>query len=127
MITVTVTVHGRLFTGAAAGEIRRGLDDAVRDVADRGMVEVRRRLGGVLRHPTGRYSSSIRVERAHTDRAITDGGIVYGPWLEGVSRRNQTTRFKGYQTFRRTTGQLQRDAVPIADRHIGRAVSRLNS
>ena len=28
-------------------------------------------------------------------------GYIYGPWLEGTSQRNQSTRFKGYGTFRK--------------------------
>jgi hypothetical protein len=46
---------------------------------------------------------------------VQDGGVIYGPWLEGVGSRNRTTRFKGYFTFRRTTAQLNVRATPIAE------------
>ena len=32
---------------------------------------------------------------------------ISGPFIEGVSRRNQTTRFKGYHVFRAARGRLE--------------------
>jgi len=38
---------------------------------------------------------------------ISDNGVIYGPWLEGVGSRNATTRFKGYANYRRNVQQIQ--------------------
>lgn len=124
-LDVDVTIQGPLVDGRLQHAIDLGLDDAKRDVAKRGVTLVRARLAGVLRHPTGRYEFQVQAERAVADWAVTDGGIVYGPWLEGVSTRNATTRFKGYHTFRRTTQELDRQAGAIADRAIGDRIGRL--
>ena len=36
-------------------------------------------------------------------------GEVWWPWLEGTSKRNRSTRFKGYHTFFRTRLRLARE------------------
>lgn len=70
-----------------------------------------------FRHPTGFYESNVRVNSAGNE--VTDGGYggpVYGPWLEGVGSRNNTTRFKGYHAFRLAAQALDRRIVSIGDR-----------
>ena len=57
---------------------------------------------------------------------IDDGNVVYGPWLEGTSSRNQTTRFKGYHSFQIVRQQLQNEMPAIMQAQIGRAVQGLN-
>jgi hypothetical protein len=116
--SVEVTVKGPLFDGRLERGIAQGLEDGLDQVAKDGVNLVRQRLAGVLRHPTGRYESVIQTDRAGASRVITDGGIVYGPWLEGVSTRNRTTRFAGYATFRRTTAEVDRRAGDIVERAI---------
>jgi hypothetical protein len=125
MLTLTYEAKGPLFDGRLERAIDKGLQDGLEDVAQRGVDLVRQRLHGVLRHPTGHYESRVQTERAGADLAVTDGGIVYGPWLEGVSERNRTTRFKGYATFRRTTGELDRQAGSIVEQDIERRIGSL--
>jgi hypothetical protein len=124
-LNVEVTVTGPLVDGRLERGIAQGLEDGLDEVAQTGVDLVRFRLHGVLQHPTGHYESRVQVERAGSDRAVTDGGIVYGPWLEGVSERNRTTRFKGYATFRRTVGELDRQAGPIVEHAIERRIGSL--
>lgn len=115
---VSVTAAGPLFDGQVEKAVTLGLQDGLEDTAQEGVDLIRQRLAGVLRHPTGRYQSRIQVERAGSDRTITDGAIIYGPWLEGISHRNQSTRFKGYATFRRTTQDIDRVMGPLVERAI---------
>lgn len=91
------------------------------ELAELGAELIRSNLDHVLRNPTGYYRSRVQAER---DR-ITDSGVVYGPWLEGVGSRNRTTRFKGYFTFRRTTQQIETQAGPVAERVVGQHTERL--
>lgn len=120
-----VEISGPLIDGRVEHAIVVGLDDALDKTGRRGVDLVRFRLHGVLRHPTGHYESLVQSDRAGSDRVITDGHCVYGPWLEGVSQRNQSTRFKGYATFRRTVDELSRQAGPIADRAISDRIGAL--
>lgn len=110
-----VNVRGPIFDGRANAAVRAFCDDAERAIADNAVNEVQHHLDGVLRHPTGRYRSRIQTDRQGGDSAVNDGGIIYGPWLEGVGSRNQTTRFKGYATFRRVTARVQASAVKRAE------------
>jgi len=78
---------------------------------------------------TGNYRRNIssRLTNGYTVGIITDGGrVVYGPWLEGESSRNKTTRFKGYRSFRTTRDWLSKMANGKGQKMAKYLVSRLN-
>jgi hypothetical protein len=124
---VKVTLRGPVLNGKTRGLLRPYLDRAVDEVADLGVNQIRAVLGSRLKHPTGYYESRVQTDRSRGmgSRVITDGGVVYGPWLEGTSHRNQTTRFKGYRAFRRTRTRLRKLGDPIVNRLINQFVARL--
>ncbi|KIQ67056.1 hypothetical protein TR51_06640 [Kitasatospora griseola] len=108
---VMVHTAGPVFNGTASPLVTRYTQAGVQELADWADGEVHRVLGQVLRHPTGYYESRVTVNRVSGDSiAITDGGVVYGPWLEGISSRNDATRFKGYGTFRRVKERVEKRA-----------------
>lgn len=120
-----VKTSGPLFNGGAA----RVLDDAVREIEHQiGVVaeqDLRDRFSHVLKHPTGRYVSKLRVATQGGLTKVDDQRSVYGPWLEGTGSRNARSRFKGYATFRIVAQQLDRKAVRIAETVLGRYLGRL--
>ena len=139
-MNVTVKVSGPFFRHGS-GPVLDSLHDAIQDTVLKGESEgVRmaqpRDRGGVFhsgayaaahgyRH-TGHYARSIHgrmVSNLHG--VISDSNVVYGPWLEGVSSRNQATRFKGYAIFRRTRDKLQGLAHQILLHHVNKAIARL--
>lgn len=109
---VEVNAAGPLFSGTASAMVTRWTAAAGEELAQWAEAEVHRVLGQVLQHPTGYYESQVRVDRQGPDRfTISDGGVVYGPWLEGIGSRNYpTTRFKGYGTFRRVKQRVEQRA-----------------
>ncbi len=109
-------LHGPVFDGRARRLMRAYTDDVVDDVALQYGITVVDELKRVVRNPTPYYWTRIQVDRVGTDRVVTDGGVVYGPWLAGVSSRNKTTRFKGYQHWRRATERLRRRTPAIGAR-----------
>lgn len=119
-------LSGPVFDGAASRVLRSYQDAAEAAIADQGVNDVRAELGRVLEHPTGYYQAHIQTDRARGDMAVTDGGVVYGPWLEGTSSRNKSTRFKGYRTFRRVRQRLQGKAPAVAERILSRYIGRLS-
>lgn len=121
---MTVTATGPLFDGRAERAVNDFMIAAERDVARVGMEDVRRELHTVLKHPTGHYESQLHVASTEQHAIIADP-VIYGPWLEGTSSRNVTTRFKGYFTFRRITQQLQRKSVAIANSTLQRFIARM--
>lgn len=124
-IDVDTRARGPLFDGSAGRILDRGTERGEKDVADYAQDRIRARLGRVLRNPTGRYMGSISVMQRGGSHEVNDRGIVYGPWLEGTSSRNRTTRFKGYATFRIVSQQVEARAGAIAEPAIDRASRRI--
>jgi hypothetical protein len=79
---------------------------------------------GPKRASTGNYRRNISTTITGLNAVITDGGVIYGPWLEGVSSRNTTTRFKGYASFRRVGQWVEKQQMRVLRAHIGRFVRR---
>lgn len=115
-MSVTVKNSGPLFNGEAQAAVEAFTDEAEEAVADYAVNEIQNELGHVLKHPTGYYKSKIQTNRQSDNNLVTDGDVVYGPWLEGVSSRNKSTRFKGYATFRRVTQRIANEVGPVAER-----------
>ncbi|HUM06412.1 MAG TPA: hypothetical protein VLT90_13185 [Terriglobales bacterium] len=106
-------VLGPLFDGRAQAQIPLLMAEAVHQAARVGEQDVHIAQAAKFVNPTGRYESSIRIEGSGITEQITDGGMIYGPWLEGVGSRNKTTRFKGYKIMRSVTQGLKREKVKV--------------
>lgn len=101
------------------------IEDAVTEVAMQGQAHVHDVLNARIRKPTPYYETQITTDRVRPDLAIVnDRGVVYGPWLEGISERNRRTSFKGYHAFRLAKQNLTHEiptlTAPILQRHLGR-------
>ena len=124
-MTITVRVSGPFFDGRTKRAITRGIEEAKRGVATRGVVLVRTRMKASFRYhasfPTGRASRRVMVDNTSGTR-VTDGRNIYTPWLEGLGSMNAVTRFKGYFMFRLATVSLRGEAGAIAARAIERAM-----
>lgn len=123
MPDIDIETHGPIFIpGYPEAVMKQGVQHVEDEVAEEGARMVRSNLNTVLRHQTGYYRSHVKAERG----VITDGRVIYGPWLEGVGSRNSPkTRFPGYHTFRRTTGEIQARSGQIGDRAIAPYVRKL--
>lgn len=126
MVTrIEVNLRGPLFTGAAPAIMRAMLDDIATEVADEGTDRVRAETQ-VFKAPTGRWKSGLETRQEGNGRAVVAApGLVYDRWLEGVSRRNQTTRFKGYRLFQNTLHYLRRRGPELAERAVASHIRRL--
>ncbi len=95
--------------------------DIEREVAHETMVLVVQHFDSLFRNQSGYYLSQVHVDGAAGDMVVTDGGVVYGPWLEGEGSRNSpVTRFKGYRAYRRAKQLMVRRSVQIGDRVVRR-------
>ena len=139
-VTVKVSMHGPFFQHGAA-PVLASLHAAIEELTLRGegfvVKEALPRDSGGIFHSRqyasahgyktsgsyGRDRIEVRVESMHG--RIWDKNAVYGPWLEGVSTRNQATRFKGYAIFRRMKDKLQGMAHGILQKHVQKALDRL--
>jgi hypothetical protein len=123
-----VTKRGPLFDQRAGEAVKAFLLESEREVAEEGADIVRslgqrsfRYLSGP---PTGRWSASVGAQRTFGGYIVHDT-VIYGPWLEGVSQRNSSTRFKGYAMFRRAAQLLGTQAHLIARRVLPLYLRRL--
>lgn len=122
----SVKASGPLFDGRADRAVAAFLKDAVRKVADEAQDKVEMNLMGSIRENHRVYTSKVHVEPEGSTAVVTDGGVVYGPWLEGVGSRNATTRFKGYSSFRRARNEMERIAPEIAQAVLPKYLARMN-
>ncbi|HTS05693.1 MAG TPA: hypothetical protein VMP68_08925 [Candidatus Eisenbacteria bacterium] len=125
-VNVAIATKGEIFKASAVkAAATRMVTDINEAIAIEGVRLISARLQQVLQHPTGHYQSRIQVVRGQTYRGISDGGVIYGGWLEGVSSRNRTTRFKGYHTFREIKQQLNKDKDKIAAPMVKRFIEEM--
>ncbi len=124
--TVTVTVSGGLFANHPDGVIDAFLDQATRDVADQAYSNVMTILNREIQNPTPYYETQVVVDQAHTGFVVHDRGVIYGPWLAGVSSRNAATRYKGMNHWRRSTQRTQQEVPALLDRTLAHFIGRLS-
>lgn len=125
-MSVEVKKTGPMFDGCAKSIIDRSVRDMQHHLAEVGADMVRGELERVLRKETPYYRLQITTTEYPSRTVVNDGGVVYGPWLEGTGSRNKTTRFKGYATFRRTTALLSARAQSILQPYVDTLVEKLN-
>ena len=126
MVAPAITLTGPLFR-LGSRPIIEAMDKGVIDILARGEELIKEQLyagHGVI---TGQYRRGIRGERTRSRQGtIHDSQAVQGSWLEGTSSRNQSTRFKGYAMFRRTTQWLNKQKGRIQDKMLKYIVRKLN-
>lgn len=109
MNDVTITATGKLFTDPVP-VIERNAELMQVEIARYAADMFREAFDDVVVDPSGAYRNAIVAEPRGDHAVVTDSGVVYGPWLEGVASRNERSRFKGYSTFRRTAAAAEGQA-----------------
>lgn len=138
-IDITIEKRGAIFR-LPQQQVSRARQRAIKELVEYGEQELDKRLrprpAGVYlsveqarpgEASTGNYRRHVHGRVENLRGIIDDGNVVYGPWLEGISSRNQTTRFKGYASFRRTSEAIQKRAKPVLRSHVDRLVRSLNT
>lgn len=127
---IRITVAGPFFsTTRRRIALHRMIKDIAKDVTAYAERTVHQYNRTSFKHPThgeGGYDSRVHSENRDDGGHVTDGGVVYGPWLEGTSDRNKTTRFKGYAMFRRATQTTDREVRRLAKPHVERFIRELS-
>jgi hypothetical protein len=116
MRNVTITgLSGDMFDRCAV-EIRD-------ELAAFALADVHRILDSRIQHPTPYYETQVTSDVHGDERWVHDRGVVYGPWLEGTSRRNRRTRFKGYHAFTMAADMVWGRMKATTDRIVGKYTS----
>jgi len=115
----TADASGPIFDGRAARAFSDFEDELEEEAADWTLDHIKGTFHSHFKQPTGYYESNVRVHNTAGGLEVWDGGLagpVYGPWLEGVGSRNNTTRFKGYHAFRKAAQALDARIVGMGNR-----------
>lgn len=124
-VQVRVSATGPLGDGTAHNAVREWIDASKKDIADYTVQQLRAVGMDKTGRGTGRYQAGLRTTLLSYNDVLIDDPVIYGPWLEGTSRRNESTRFKGYQLWRRAKQQAQSKAAEIAEAKLPEYAERI--
>lgn len=122
-LRIRTRTHGPLFDRRAHAIFGDFSDDLEEEGAEWALDHIKGTFHTHFKHPTGFYESNVRIHNTVGGTEVWDGGLtgpVYGPWLEGVGSRNNTTRFKGYHAFRNAASRLQQRIEGMGERLMNR-------
>jgi hypothetical protein len=126
-----IILKGPLFDGQADAAAREFTSALAKEIAEIGATWIKIEAHGMDksgRGGTGRAAGGVELI-GEGPNWIIRGGIRQGeyawPWLEGESRRNQTTSFSGYHTFRRTRLRMRKQVTPYAELKLHEYIARM--
>ena len=126
MFLIRVSRSGPVFNGMARQAAKAFTRDVSLEIAQQGQQMWVAGLDRSIKVNTGYYVSNIKITRQGDLNIVHDGGIVYGPWLEGTGSRNSpVTRFKGYHEMRKARNKLDRATPRIAERVLQKYLPRM--
>ena len=120
MATTEVIMTGPLFDGRMQSQANAAVAEATYKIAQQVSADVHWVLDRDIKHPTPYYETQINIRPVAQDLSVNDRGVIYGPWLEGTSSRNQTTRFKGYAAFRRAFAEAKEYAQLMTNKIVSK-------
>lgn len=126
-LQVGISRSGPLFDGRVGKALDAAADDIEQRTAYFGAALIRSRMDMTFRRQTPYYRLQNQARRDGAHWKISDNGVIYGPWLEGIGSRNKTTRFKGYSNYRRSVQQIQLRMNEIAQGSIGTHLSQVGA
>tara|TARA_R100000306_G_scaffold36014_1_gene36406 strand:+ start:482 stop:895 length:414 start_codon:yes stop_codon:yes gene_type:complete len=80
------------------------------------------RITGNLRNHVGADLVDDLVAQIDAGRNRFGANLVYSSWVEGISDRNQRSRFKGYHMFENTYRRINSNASKLAEQYIGERI-----
>ena len=120
MATTRIKLSGPLFDGQAEKAAQEFTDSLAAEIAAIGHDWIAIEAHGMDksgRGGTGAAAEGVKVTGGNGAYVIS-GGISKGkyawPWLEGTSKRNSSSKFKGYHTFKRTRQRMRTQVTPYA-------------
>lgn len=131
MPTTKITLSGPLFNGQAAqaaAEFTRALSAEVAEIAATWIKLDTERMDKSGRGGTGAAASGVKLTGEGSTYVVSGGvskGVYAWPWLEGTSKRNKSTQFAGYHTFRRTRSRMRRQVRPYAEAELAKFIEQM--
>ena len=130
--TFKVTAQANVTGPLASGEAERALQDwavsTARALADAGVQALQAWPMDKTGRAHGGFQNSLHAITKGPEATIPGPmirGVTWAPWLEGTSKRNSSTKFKGYHLFRKTATDLQQRAPQIGQEELDKIMPRL--
>ena len=79
-------------------------------------------IGDLKRHIGADIVDDL-VAQVDAGRDRYGANLVYAAWVEGIDKRNQRSRFKGYKMFENARKRIDGNQA-MQDKYIGRAIDR---
>lgn len=117
-VTAYVRPSGPIADGLGAAVMEKFTAAARQAIADEGAKMLREFPMDKSGRARGGFQANLHVLQAGSAVRIRGGlvtGVTWAPWLEGTSKRNMSTSFKGYHLFRKTRLELDRRAAEISE------------
>ena len=128
-VRVDCRVSGPLADGEADKAAQEWARNTTQALADKGIELLRAFPMNKSGKARGAFENALKTERISPTETRIPGpmqrGVVWSPWLEGTSKRNDSTGFKGYGLFRKTRLQLQKMAPQIAQEELDKVIGRM--
>lgn len=128
-IRVDCRTEGPLANGEADKAAQEWAQNTTQAIADKGVELLRGFPMDKTGRATGGFRDALKTTRVSPTLVRIPGptvrGVVFAPWLEGTSKRNEGNRFKGYGLFRKTRMQLNKLAPDIAQEELEKVLPRM--
>lgn len=124
-VDLGVVVRGPLADGTAKDILHEWLDESKQKIAEYAVRQLKAVHMDRTGRATGHYQSQIRTSLLTYHDVLIHDRVIYGPWLEGTSKRNRSTRFKGYRLWRKTRERLQERAPQVAEENLRLFIGRM--
>jgi hypothetical protein len=131
MPATKIILKGPIFDGQAAAAARDFTNELAGEIAEIGATWIKldtQRMNKSGRGDTGAAAAGVQITGGGSSYTIR-GGIRKGeyswPWLEGTSKRNQSTNFGGYHTFRRTRLRMRKQVTPYAEKRLAAYIEQM--
>ncbi len=126
-----INMKGSLFDGVAEAQLAVAEATLQREIAEYAEFQWQMYMTDSFKTPSQppKYQSHVNIAKRDGDLVVNDGWpdseLAYGPWLEGLGKRNVLSSFKGYQSMRRARNSVAQKteaiAKPIIDKFIAAA------
>jgi hypothetical protein len=125
-VTVRLDVSGPLADGTAEKLTEDWQRNTTQALADKGVELLREFPMNKTGRARGGFQESLHIVRKSAGAVRIPGpqekGVVWASWLEGTSKRNRSTKFKGYHLFKQTRAELDDRAEEIGQQELDKLI-----